>query len=207
MKQNKCSIPWMQTNVRLFNRGVFNAKSEYIPAAQLGAIMAHLSAEDRYITALALATGFRIDDLLHVRTWQLRRSELTIKERKTGHVRTVSLPDELIRQTNRHALSYAFPSFHSDAKKLHRSTYWRHFLAAAAEAGYGGRGYSPHSLRKVYAVRLRNAGYSVERIRADLGHCSQATTLIYAFSDLVTGLDSDVCDRFRTDAFWGFGVV
>jgi site-specific recombinase XerD len=45
---------------------------------------------------------------------------------------------------------------------------------------------SPHSLRKNYAVYLKQKGYSVEAIQKELNHTSNSTTLIYAMSDELT---------------------
>lgn len=65
---------------------------------------------------------------------------------------------------------------------MHRTTYWRHFNDAVERAGLAGRGYSPHSLRKCYAVKLfKKSG--LKAVQDDLGHKYESTTMLYAFSD------------------------
>ena len=42
---------------------------------------------------------------------------------------------------------------------------------------------SPHSLRKNYAVYLKNCGKSLTQIQAELNHDNYVTTLLYMMSD------------------------
>lgn len=167
-------------------------RSKYIPEDALVQIRALLAPSDRYLTDFLLATGFRLDDVLHLRRWQLSQGELTLKERKTGKVRSISIPPELQLKLNQSgensrgcALRFAFPALRSGGKgKMHRTTYWRHFRAAVTAAGYEGRGFSPHSLRKVYAVRLFNRK-GLKAVQEDLGHTYESTTMLYVFSDMI----------------------
>lgn len=167
-------------------------KSKYIPEDALVKIRALLAPSDRYITDFLLATGFRLDDVMHLRRWQLSQEQVTVKERKTGKVRSVTIPPDLVlrrkqnEETSRGwSLRFAFPSLRSGGKeKMHRTTYWRHFRAAVIAAGYEGRGFSPHSLRKVYAVRLfKRKG--LKAVQEDLGHTYESTTMLYAFSNMI----------------------
>lgn len=45
---------------------------------------------------------------------------------------------------------------------------------------------SPHSLRKNYAVYLKNSGRTLEEIGAAMNHDNITTTIIYALSDELT---------------------
>lgn len=143
-------------------------------------IRAELSERDSYITDLLIATGYRLDDMLRVRNWQLNKTVLEIKERKTGKVRAVALPEQLRRRFD-NPLAYAFETSDIKARKrkIHRTTYYRHFMAAVKRAGLDGLGYTPHSLRKVYAVNLYKACKDLRAVQADLGHESLSTTCLY----------------------------
>ena len=145
---------------------------------------------------IAIQTGYRIDDILHIRCWQIGagRSTLRLKEAKTGHYRTVSLePCPGVRYKQRrgldqsHAFAYFFPAHlrrtGQQSRKLHRSTFYRHFTAAVVKAGLQGKGYTVHSLRKVYARNLYRKLGSVSAVQRDLGHSKIETTLLY-LSDL-----------------------
>nr|CRY94594.1 hypothetical protein [uncultured prokaryote] len=167
-------------------------RNAYISPDQLDVVMMRLGRTDRLITRLLAATGYRLDDVMHMRTYQLAGDCVSLRERKTGHNRSVSLPSELADDlrayaASRHRLSYAFPALRrGGAHKMHRTTYWRHFCAAVAACGYGGCGITPHSIRKLYAVRRLAETRSLEAVRQDLGHTSVAVTALYALSDRIT---------------------
>lgn len=156
-------------------------------------MMRHLNARDRLITAVLADTGFRIDDVMHTRVYHWRGDLITLTERKTGKTRTVRLPDglrEALQEAfkGKNVFSYAFPALRrleGGKAKMHRSTYWRHFVRAAELAGFGKRGITPHSLRKLYAVELLQRCGSLEAVRADLNHSKAEITMIYAFSDKI----------------------
>lgn len=151
--------------------------------------MRRLPPADRLITQLLIETGYRLDDIMHVRTYQLTGETLSLRERKTGKTRSVAIPSGLAGAlgayvAKRHRLSYAFPSLRRGGRrKMHRTTYWRHFCAAADALGWSECGYNPHSLRKLYAVRRLAETRSIYAVQQDLGHDNIATTALYALSD------------------------
>lgn len=139
------------------------------------------------MTAILADTGFRLDDVMHTRVWQWLGDEITVRERKTGKKRSVSIPEQLRKQLRGHfrgrkSLRYAFPALRAGGRgKMHRTTYWRHFVAAAKAAGLEGR--TPHGLRKLYAVELFRRCGDLSAVQADLNHSKPEVTLIYAFAD------------------------
>lgn len=165
----------------------------YIPADRLDEIRERLSARDQLITDLLRATGYRLDDIMWARVWQLRAQPVALRERKTGKLRTVQLPEALHLQlgaafASRSAMAYAWRALRAGGRrKQHRTTYWRHFVAAVRACGYADCGYTPHSLRKVYAVEAFRRTHSLRAVQADLGHAYIGTTAIYALSSLDTG--------------------
>ena len=160
-------------------------RNAYIPPLELAAIRKHLTGRDAVITDILLSTGYRLDDVLSLRRWQLAGAEIVQRERKTGRLRTAQNATPVaLTGGGGNSLRYAFPALRRrKRRKMHRTTYWRHFAAAVKAAGYDGRGYTPHSLRKVYAVEALKRTGSLEAVRADLGHTSIGTTALYAFSD------------------------
>ena len=164
-------------------------RNRHIPEDDLREIAAQLRGVDHLITALLIGTGFRLDDVMHLRCWQLGRDAISIRERKTGHARAVTIPadlSDLLRAyiAGRHPFRYAFPALRrGGAGKMHRTTYWRHFKAAARRLGMGDRGYTPHSLRKGYAVKALSRTGSLKAVQDDLGHTSPMVTALYALSD------------------------
>lgn len=161
----------------------------WIPPQRLAEIREMMNSRDQLITDVLVETGFRLDDIMHIRKSSLSGCSVHLREMKTGRYRTANLSPETARRlteyaAKRHTLSYLFPALRrAKRKKQHRSTYWRHFVRAAKDAGYAGCGYTPHSLRKVYAVALLQRSGSLAAVQKDLGHTNISTTAIYALSD------------------------
>ncbi len=132
---------------------------------------------------LLVTTGYRLDDILRLRNWQIKGKSITIRERKTGNIRTV---ENTCSKVCGNPLEYLFKGRGrtGEKKKLHRSTFWRHFERAVCAAGLDGRGYTVHSLRKVYAVNLYRATGDVKAVQTDMGHKSLATTCLYVLGAL-----------------------
>lgn len=171
-------------------------RAEYIPEERLGKIRSRLGTRDRMIFDICLETGTRIDDVLALRCWQLKENGIVVLESKTNHVRKVDISGELSTRLKgyvrgRHALSYVFRGAgrKGQRKKLNRSTFWRNMVRAARMCGYKNEIYTPHSLRKVYAVRLLHKTRSLEAVRRDLGHKHLSTTMLYALSDRMDELN------------------
>ena len=168
-------------------KGVIIDKNKYIPPDDLLKIRSKLSQEDKQIFDLLVETGYRVDDVLRVRNYQLRKNELKLRERKTGNLRTVPIKGDY--KVSGGNLEYVFKSRRNragDKRKLHRTTFWRHFEAAVKATGLTGKGYTVHILRKVYAVELYKRTGDVLRVQKDLGHKNIATTCLY----LVGALDA-----------------
>ena len=177
-----------RTNVR---RRCHPMGNKWIPPEHLREICSCLHGVDRLITDILLETGFRLDDVMHMKKYNLSGCSVHLRERKTGRDRSADLSTETAGKLRayagrRHALSYLFPARRRGRKlkkKQHRSTYWRHFDAACKAAGYQDLGYSPHSLRKCYAVDLLRRTGSLREVQEALGHTNISTTAIYALSD------------------------
>lgn len=160
-------------------------------------VLSRLQPADKELALLLIDTGFRLDDIMHVRLWQLCKPTLTLLERKTGKLRSVSLSHIHIKHwtessSEKNPLSFAFPRLarRGKRKNMHRTTFWRHFAEAVKACGFAGCGYSPHSLRKVYAVNLLRRTRSLEKVQKDLGHSHIGTTALYAFSDAMGGSET-----------------
>lgn len=171
-------------------------RNRHIPPDHLDRIMRQSVSDDRIIYTLAIETGFRLDDILSMRqhhaTSAISTGVLTLKEQKTGKNRSVKLSSEalraILRQLHdntpvRHPLRYLFASKTvrngQKRRKLHRSTVQRHFAQSVKRAGLAGRGYTVHSLRKVYARKLYDRTRSALDVMRNLNHDNLATTMLY----------------------------
>ncbi len=132
---------------------------------------------------MLVLTGYRLDDILHLRKWQLAKEQITLRERKTGNIRAVDNP--CVKPCG-HPFEYMFGGRgrQGERKKLHRTTFWRHFERAVCAAGLDGKGYTVHSLRKIYAVTRYKATGDIRAVQTDLGHKSLATTCLYVLGAL-----------------------
>ncbi len=161
--------------------------------------------DEQALWILSSETGFRIGDLLKIRQWQVPKSgsnnpdsNLVLTEAKTGKKRSVKLTARAVMAMRwalnncpeRHPLKYLFPArlrsgavaLQSERRgkgHLHRSTAHRHFTAAVKRAGLSGKGYTVHSLRKIYAARIYAETGSALEVQRDLGHANLSTTLLY----------------------------
>ena len=147
--------------------------------------------EDKVILQLALRTGYRIDDLLSSKLWDWHYLEknVRIREHKTGKERSAPIDDETlelcsalmdIRRARGASTEWLIPSRRRRCNgHLSRATIWRAWTAAVRAAGYAGMGYTVHSLRKCYAVRLYHRSHNMAAVQAALNHDRITTTLLY----------------------------
>ena len=177
-------------------------ENAYIPPDALREVRARLNEYDRAIVDLITLTGYRIDDILFTRVCSWAGAEVTLCERKTGHLRTLKITTELRQvintinrknkpdgQRKRSPLAYFIPTTRRIRKgcrhKIHRTTIYRHFEQAVREAGFEGCGYTIHSLRKVYAHDQYKKTGSLLAVQRDLGHKHLETTILYALGDQI----------------------
>lgn len=165
-------------------------QNQWIPPREYANIRRRLDPITGALCDLLRTTGFRVDDVLHTTVGDWRGDKVTIKESKTNNVRTVELTPEA-KAAVRRLLAYR-PNAPDDEPLcrgqrfrpgdrpwLHRSTVYRRFTQAAFAAGYKNRGYTVHSLRKMYARDRYNATQSLLAVQRDLGHKNLTTTMWY----------------------------
>lgn len=117
-------------------------------------------------------TGLRVGDVLALTVGQIGRT-IIIRERKTGHKRTVHLTARTL------AACRAYAAGRPAAARLiacNRSTIYRDIRRAADRRGW--EHVSAHSLRKYYATRYCRR-HGLAATQAELQHRDTITTLIY----------------------------
>lgn len=116
-------------------------------------------------------TGLRVSDVLLLKKSDIAR-RMTVKEQKTGKMRTVYLTDALAKE----CVIYA--SLHRGLKlfNCNRSTIYRSVHRTALKFGW--QNISAHSARKAYARAFAKKN-GVEATQKELRHSSLSTTLIY----------------------------
>lgn len=160
-------------------------RSDYVKKPIIEHILAGLMPENRLALQVSLVTGFRINDVLSLKTEQIKRQRFTIREQKTGKTKSARIPNALQREL----LSYAGQIYcfeHRLNGKEHR-TRQAVFkdLKRLARAYHIKENLSPHSMRKVYAVEEYQKDGNLKRIQKLLNHSDEAVTYLYALSNLI----------------------
>lgn len=165
-------------------------QNQYIPPHHYTQIRRRLDPRMAALCDLLRATGYRVDDVLHTHVGDWRGDTITLRESKTGNVRTISKTPAVAAAVERllayrphvqddEPLCRGMRYRPGDSPYLHRTTVWRRFTAAVKAAGYEDAGYTVHSLRKMYARERYDATQSLLAVQRDLGHKNLTTTMWY----------------------------
>lgn len=134
---------------------------------------------------ISLETGLRIDDVLSLRAEQLHKCTILGTAKKTGKVYKKVISRDLaerLRRLNRDG--YLFPHRTKKGEHRTRQAVWKNMKQAAARLGIE-LNVAPHSARKTYAVELFH-DKGLGAAQAELQHDRISTTMIYAFSDMLS---------------------
>ena len=154
---------------------------DYLRDDEIGHVLAALLPQNRLICQVLLHTGLRIDDVLNLRTEQVRR-QFYVTERKTGKRRRVNMPQRMVNDILAQAgIEWAFPG-RDPAQHKTRQAVW-YDLKRAAKAFRIPARVGPHSFRKSYAVSLFSDTNDLSRVQRALNHDRPEVTLIYAMAD------------------------
>lgn len=161
-------------------------RSDYIFIDELRHILATLMPENRVACEVSLSTGLRIDDVLHIKTEQLRSNKITVREMKTGKTRRVYIPQKLLEAMRAIAgRKWVFEGRSDWSRTRTRQAVWKD-LKRSADLFRVKVNVTPHSCRKVYAVSEYHRSGSLKRVQELLNHSSEAVTFIYAMADELT---------------------
>lgn len=164
-------------------------KSDVVGNEVLNHILFSLTELNQLACYVSLTTGLRIDDVLAIKTEQVKKgSRFTVTEKKTGKKRRVSLGENLRTELLRVAGSvYVFEHRYDKNKHRTRQAVFKdlqkvcRFYRLPSQLQI-----SPHSFRKIYAVRQFKRTCTVGTVQKLLNHESEAVTLLYAMADEIT---------------------
>lgn len=163
------------------------ARADYIPEESFNILLKALMPQNRLALQVALATGLRIDDVLHIKTEQLNKERFTIKEMKTGKRRRIRIPnalkDELLRYSGRY---YVFEHRLDQRKPRTRQAVYKDLKRACELFRVNGLQISPHTARKIYSVGLYDKYDSVTKVQEILKHSKPEITEVYTLADVRT---------------------
>lgn len=162
-------------------------RTDWVPEDSFMHILAALTPPNRLAILVSLTTGLRIDDVLHIKTEQLRKDRFTVREMKTGKSRRIrlstSLRDDLLRESGRF---YVFEHRLDVRRPRTRQAVFKDLKRACVAFRVTGLNIAPHSARKIYSVGQYKRTCSVEQVQKLLNHSSEAVTMLYAMADELT---------------------
>jgi integrase len=164
-------------------KGGENMRSKWLPDDKVKLILAALTPENALACEVSLRYGLRIGDVLSLKTEDVRKGRFTITEEKTGKRRRLTIANEMQGRLLRYAgRVYVFPHRTDWTRHRTRQAVYKDIRRAAAAFRLG-RGISPHSMRKVFAVDAYKRYGSIARVQRLLQHSDEAVTMIYAMAD------------------------
>ena len=158
-------------------------RSEWKPKGEIEHILASLYPENRLACEISLITGLRINDVLSLKTEQVKNNRFSVKEEKTGKVKTVYIPKEIqdrcIACSGQH---YVFEHRLNGLRHRTRQAVFKDLKRVSNNFNVKEH-ISPHSLRKIYAVEEYAKCGNLKKVQKLLNHSSEAVTMLYAMAD------------------------
>ncbi len=164
-------------------------RSDYIKTDVVSVLLWALTPSNRLVCEIALQTGWRVSDILCIKTvdmknaYKKKRCTITITEQKTGKRSTKTLPRSLVKDCiEQSGFLFVFEGRDDYRKHRTRQAVFSDLKRAAKKFNIK-INLSTHSLRKNYAVYLKEQGKTLDEIRKALNHDSLLVTMLYAMSD------------------------
>ena len=163
-------------------------RTDYVDTDTLSHLLWALTPADKLICEVALVTGWRVSDILNLRTVDLRealkkkRCSLLITEMKTGKTSRKYLDREFVEKLlAQSGTLWVFEGRDSIYKHRTRQAVYTDIKRAAKKFGVSAN-LAPHTLRKNYAVFIYKRG-GLEKAQKALNHDNPLVTLLYVLSE------------------------
>lgn len=142
---------------------------------------------------VALQTGLRIGDVASLPVSALAQTGdgyvIRYRAAKTGKIGEAAIDSSLGVKLLRQEGKWMFPG-RRKGSHITRQALWSRLKAACRRIGVDDAGLSPHSLRKCFAVAVRQErGFAA--VREALQHDTDAVTRVYAYADTIMRAASD----------------
>lgn len=161
-------------------------RSEWANDEAMKYVLAALTPQNRLAIEVSMRYGMRIGDVLSIKTEEVRKGAWTYKEEKTGKGRRIRLCPSLQRKLlSISGRVFCFEGRNSIFAHRTRQAVYKD-IRRAARAFRLKPHISPHTARKIYAVRAFHRYGSLEHVRHLLNHSSEAVTMVYALADALT---------------------
>lgn len=142
-----------------------------------------LTYENTLALRTSLETGLRIDDVLHLKTVDLKGRTIVGIAKKTGKPFKKVLSVDLAKRLKQISSKEWIFVGRFGNKPRTRQAVWKNVKKASKILELQGN-IAPHSARKTYAVEdFKENG--IGKVQKDLQHTDVNTTMLYAFADLI----------------------
>ena len=156
-------------------------RMDYMTDREVGHVLAALLPQNRLVCEVMLHTGLRVDDVLHLRTDEVKR-QFYITEHKTGKRKRVNLTQDLVDRIRAQAGDeWAFPGRDPEQPKTRQAVWYD--LKRASRAFRVPARVGPHSFRKCYAVSHFSDTKDLGKVQRALNHDRPEVTMIYCMAD------------------------
>jgi len=162
--------------------------AEHLEELELNKLLRYLHQNELWVyyimVRLGVSTALRYSDLSRIR-WidVLNKQVLLIKEKKTGKVREIPLPTELVDSLQKVYMKLDRPKLQEVIIPLHIRTINKQIKIYGAKAGIRGKRISTHSWRKTFGREVWKRNNYSERVLIALSllfnHSSVGITRIY----------------------------
>lgn len=163
-------------------------RSDFVELDILGHVLFALTPINNLVCRVCLETGLRVDDVLSIKSENLKKKMFTVTEQKTGKKKRVRLSEGLKKELRSVAGSvYIFEHRTDPAKHRTRQAVF-YDMKRAVKLFRLRDNITPHSLRKAYAVELMRKYGDIRKVAEALNHDANHpnTTIIYALADILT---------------------
>lgn len=163
-------------------KGGEDLRSQWVEEDTMRCILTALTYENRLAVLVSLRHGLRIGDVLNLKTRDVMKGDFTIREQKTGKRKRVHLGCDLQRDLL--AIGgkvYVFEGRNSPLRHRTRQAVFKDLRRVST--AFRLKGISPHSARKVYAVRRYRDCGDIRKVQRLLNHSNEAVTMLYAMAD------------------------
>ena len=157
-------------------RGVETRKLGHVARWSREEALSGIKAVEDEEVSLALdtmyASGQRLSDVLLAAPYNLNNGRLVLKQKKTGNVVDIPLPENITKRLLALDRQPCEPFFRVNNKKV-----WRVWRGVRKELGMNNR--KPHGLRKAASCEAAEGGASEAELQAFLGHKTSKAAALY----------------------------
>lgn len=167
-------------------------KTDYIKSELYIKLYHHMQYENALALRVALETGMRIGDVLSLKPCDLDGRTISYTAQKTGKKGKAVISADLSKRLCQIASKNFIFAGRFGNKPRCRQTVWKDVKKASKELKFL-ENVAPHSARKTFAVDDFHEN-GLPHTQKQLQHDRTDTTMLYAFSDLLTGKASKTVD-------------